>query len=448
LPRAGFCANSRTIDLNQKMDSSKFQQIEKIYQAALEMAPNRRREYLIEVCGSDDQLRKEVESLLSFDTPSDELISKTPDMLAAEMFSEMKQTDFKGKEIDQYEIISPIGKGGMGTVYLARDKSLGRKIAFKFLDRRFSQDQDRLQRFILEARTASALNHPNIITIFEVGEIDNHNFIATEFIEGKTLRQIIENEPLELMSVVEIAIQIASALKAAHDAGIIHRDIKPDNIMVRPDGLVKVLDFGVAKLSEQDLDAGISIRIETMQGMIIGTVDYMSPEQAGGEEVDTLTDIFSFGVVLYYLLAGKLPFIGDSPSQIINSILTKEPKSLNTFDENIPVELVKIVKKSLEKEKAKRFQSAKEMLHELQQFKKHLVVSEAISNSNQPNIANNSRTEVIDGTTKIEIQKVETEKHAGNIAVQTKSYLRKSIVFSTLFLLLAAIVIGFWYFFR
>ena len=352
------------------MDSTKFKEIEKIYQAALEISPEKRRAYLREVCGDDDELRKEVESLLSFDTPSDQLINKTPELLAAEMFSEMKQTDFEGKEIDQYEIISQIGKGGMGTVYLARDKSLGRKIAIKFLDKKFSQDQDRLQRFFLEARTASALNQPNIITIYQIGEVDDHHFIATEFIEGKTLRQIIENEPLKLMSVVEIAIQIASALKAAHDAGIIHRDIKPDNIMVRPDGLVKVLDFGVAKLSEQEFEDGISIRIETQQGMIIGTVDYMSPEQAGGEKVDTLTDIFSFGVVLYYMLAGKLPFEGESPSEIMSSILTKEPKSLDEFDENIPAELITIVKKALEKDKEKRFQTADEMLEELKQIQK------------------------------------------------------------------------------
>jgi serine/threonine-protein kinase len=430
------------------MDSSKFLQIEKIYQAALELAPNKRREYLMEICGDDDELRKEVESLLSFDTPSDQLISKTPDMLAAEMFSEIKKTDFKGKEIDQYEIISPIGKGGMGTVYLARDKSLGRKIAFKFLDVRFSQDKDRLQRFILEARTASALNHPNIITIYEVGEIDNHNFIATEFIEGKTLRQIIENEHVDLMSVVEIAIQIASALKAAHDAGIIHRDIKPDNIMVRPDGLVKVLDFGVAKLSEQDLEAGISIRIETMQGMIIGTVDYMSPEQAGGEEVDTRTDIFSFGVVLYYLLAGKLPFEGDSPSQIISSILKKEPKSLDKFDENIPVELVEIVKRSLEKEKSKRFQTAQEMLDELKQFRKHLLVSEAISNSKQPNTSSNSSTNSIEDSNLKEIQKVETSVNNSQVLSTEKTSLRNVLVFSTFLLLLAVISIGYLFFFR
>jgi serine/threonine protein kinase len=429
------------------MDLEKFKEIEKIYEATLKLPLEERSEFLEEVCGEDVELRKEVESLLSFDTPSDELINKTPDLLAAEMFSEIKQTDFKGKEIDQYEIISQIGKGGMGTVYLARDKSLSRRVAIKFLNKKFSQDQDRLQRFFLEARTASALNHPNIITIYQIGEIDNHHFIATEFIEGKTLRESIENEPLKLMSVVEIAIQIASALMTAHDAGIIHRDIKPDNIMVRPDGLVKVLDFGVAKLSEQEFGEGISIRIETQQGMIIGTVDYMSPEQAGGEKVDTLTDIFSFGVVLYYVLAGKLPFEGESPSEIMSAILTKEPKSLNQFDKNIPVEFITIVKKALEKKKENRFQTAEEMLNELKKFKKHLEISEEIGKSVQLSESKNSPADLTKEPTVDEIQKVETAENTGNITQERSGGFRKGFVFSTIFLLLAAIGIVFWYFF-
>lgn len=428
------------------MDSAKFQEIEKIYQAALEIPPQMRSAYLTETCGDDDELRKEVESLLSFDTPSDQLISKPPEALAAEMFSEMKQTDFKGKEIDQYEIISQIGKGGMGTVYLAKDKSLGRKIAIKFLDKKLSQDQERLQRFFLEARTASALNQPNIITIYEIGKSDDHHFIATEFIEGKTLREIIESEPPKIKSVVEIAIQIASALKAAHDAGIIHRDIKPDNIMVRPDGLVKVLDFGVAKLSEMEIEDGISIRIETQKGMIIGTVDYMSPEQAGGEKVDTLTDIFSFGVVLYYMLAGKLPFEGESPSSIIASILTKEPKSLGEFNEKIPSELIKIVKKSLEKEKEKRFQSANEMLEELKQFKKHLEVSEAIGKSARSKVSENSPEVIVNESTKDKMQNVDTAEYIQNNNGQSNIFHRKSIIFSIVLILLAVMGFSYWYF--
>ena len=428
------------------MNSINFKEIEKICKAALEISPEKRPAYLREICGDNDELLKEVESLLSFDTPSDELINKTPDLLAAEMFSELKQIDFKGTEIDQYEIISQIGKGGMGTVYLARDKSLGRKIAIKFLDKKFSLDQDRLQRFFLEARTASALNHPNIITIFEIGKLDSHHYIVTEFIEGKTLREIIGTELLEIKSVVEIAIQVASALKAAHDAGIIHRDIKPDNIMVRPDGLVKVLDFGVAKLSEQEFEDGISIRIETQQGMIIGTVDYMSPEQAGGEKVDTLTDIFSFGVVLYYVLAGKLPFEGESPSEIMTSILTKEPKSLDEFDENIPVEFIRIVKKALEKEKEKRFQTAQEMLDELKLFKKHLDVSEEIGKSVRSGISKSSLTDMTKGLTADRMRKVETAENPGKIFLQKNVYLRKGLVLGTLFLLLTIIGFIYWYY--
>ena len=341
------------------MDSKRFRKIEKIYQSALEVSAEDRSAFLAEACGEDVELRKEVESLLSFDDPSDKLIKQTPESLAADMFSEPENQDLSGEEFGNFELIKQIGKGGMGTVYLAGDKKLKRKVAIKFLDKKISREPERLRRFMLEAESASALNHPNIITIFEVGETEEANFIATEYIEGETLRERLKRESLKLTEALKIAIQIASALETAHDAGIIHRDIKPDNIMIRPDGLVKILDFGIAKLSRFRLEAEQNPKSETQNprstasGVIIGTANYMSPEQARGKSIDERSDIFSFGAVLYLMFGGKLPFEGETPSDIIASILKEEPEALTETDGDFPSELWKIIKKSLEKDREK-----------------------------------------------------------------------------------------------
>ena len=216
----------------------------------------------------------------------------------------------KGTRLGHYEIRSRIGAGGMGEVYLAEDTKLERRVALKILPSEFATDKDRMSRFVREAKSASALNHPNIITIYEIGESESTHFIATEFIDGETLNEYVKANPLDYKSALEIAIQIASALGEAHSAGIVHRDIKPDNMMVRASGLVKILDFGIAKLSEaapanvSSEDATAIKPLYTSPGMIIGTANYMSPEQAKGKAVDARTDIFSFGVVLYEMLSG------------------------------------------------------------------------------------------------------------------------------------------------
>ncbi|MCU1288656.1 MAG: serine/threonine protein kinase with repeat, partial [Acidobacteria bacterium] len=207
-----------------------------------------------------------------------------------------------GQHIGHYEILSAIDAGGMGEVYLAHDSRLDRKVALKTLPKEFAEDADRMSRFVREAKSASALNHPNIITIHEIGESEGTHYIATEFIDGKTLNEYARASPLDYKSALEIAVQIASALNEAHTAGIVHRDIKPDNVMIRASGLVKILDFGIAKLSapsESNEEAATAIKSGTSPGMIIGTASYMSPEQAKSKEVDARTDIFSFGVVLY-----------------------------------------------------------------------------------------------------------------------------------------------------
>src|SRR5437773_1080843 len=253
-----------------------------------------------------------------------------------------------GTKLGRYEIRSKIGAGGMGEVYLAHDTKLDRKVALKILPAEVAAHQDRMRRFVQEAKTASGLNHPNILTIYEIEQIDSVNFIATEFIDGVTLRQRMRNAPMKLREVLDVAVQIASALSAAHAANIVHRDIKPENAMLRRDGIVKVLDFGLAKLTEQsgstvDTDAPTAAQVNTDSGTVMGTARYMSPEQARGQKVDARTDIFSLGIVLYELLAGRAPFVGTNAIEVLGAILNHEAEPLSAPD--VPRELEHIVEK-------------------------------------------------------------------------------------------------------
>jgi serine/threonine-protein kinase len=279
--------------------------------------------------------------------------------------------------ISHYQIIDRLGAGGMGEVFLAEDLRLGRKVALKMLPAKFTADADRVRRFAQEARAASALNHPNIITIYEVGEVEGVHFIVTEFVNGETLRNLVRQRRLTLNEMLEIATQVASALVAAHAAGIAHRDIKPDNIMVRPDGYVKVLDFGLAKLiepvsSDSDSDA-LPDLTETLAGVVLGTVHYMSPEQARGVRIDVRTDLFSFGVVLFELITGELPFVGETRSDIISEILCKTlPPLVARSAEEIPNELAWIIHRMLAKDRNERYQSARQLLDDLKHVQRRL----------------------------------------------------------------------------
>ena len=267
----------------------------------------------------------------------------------------------------------------MGEVYLAQDTKLDRKVALKILPANVADDRNRMNRFVQEARAASALNHPNIITIYEIEQADSVSFIATEFIDGETLRQRIRIALLKLGEVLDVAAQIAGALSAAHVAGIVHRDIKPENIMLRHDGIVKVLDFGLAKLSEPlavaggpnvDSEAQTRANIKTDPGVVMGTAVYMSPEQARGLEIDARTDIFSLGVVLYEMVAGRLPFAGSSSSEVIASILSeKEPQPLARYSREVPAELERIVSKALRKDREQRYQTTKDLMLDLLSLK-------------------------------------------------------------------------------
>ncbi|HEX5702528.1 MAG TPA: protein kinase [Pyrinomonadaceae bacterium] len=284
---------------------------------------------------------------------------------------------FPQTDLSHYRIISKLGAGGMGEVYLAEDTRLDRKVALKILNEDVATDSERLRRFVQEAKAASALNHPNIITIHEIGETGNRHFIAIEFIDGETLHDRLKGGPMSLRSVLDAGIQIGSALQAAHDANIIHRDIKPENVMVRPDGLIKVLDFGIAKVtgpvtpSQVDAEAP-TLKGGTSPGTIVGTAAYMSPEQARAKPIDARTDIFSLGVVLYEMLTGRKPFEGETSMDVIAAILHKEPPPISESMPDVPAEIERIVNKQLRKDCDERYQTIKDLLIDLKDAQREL----------------------------------------------------------------------------
>jgi eukaryotic-like serine/threonine-protein kinase len=282
-----------------------------------------------------------------------------------------------GTSLGRYEIRSHLGAGGMGEVYLAKDTSLDRVVALKILPPEIASDQQRMQRFVQEAKSASSLNHPNILTIFEIGETNGAHFIATEFIDGITLRQHMAGRRLKLSEALDIAAQIAAALAAAHAVGIIHRDVKPENIMLRKDGYAKLLDFGLAKPTERqaslvDTEAQTQMLVNTSPGMVMGTVSYMSPEQARGYQLDARTDIWSLGCVLYEMIAGRVPFGGETTSDVIVAVLDREPPPLPGGPHETPLELQRILRKALRKDKEERYQTVKDLLVDLKALKQEV----------------------------------------------------------------------------
>ncbi|HEY8184776.1 MAG TPA: serine/threonine-protein kinase [Pyrinomonadaceae bacterium] len=360
------------------MTPERWQKVEDLLHGALDRPAHERASFLNDACAGDPQLKDEATSLIEAYDEAGDFIEQSA--LAQDARVLVADSDSKiGCSIGVYRIIERLGVGGMGEVYLAEDARLDRLVALKILPAYFASDDSRLRRFQREARAASALNHPNILTIHEVGESDDIYFIATEFIDGQTIRELAERQALKLGEVLDIGEQIASGLAAAHAAGIVHRDIKPENIMRRTDGLVKILDFGIAKLMEPDNLANVGeahrdARTRTEAGLVMGTVSYMSPEQARALPVDERTDIWSLGVVLYEMLAGRLPFTGTTRMDTMVAILDREPAPLcqidTQFSESFPLQ--RIVSKCLRKEMIDRYGSATELLSDLRSAREQL----------------------------------------------------------------------------
>ena len=383
------------------MQSEKWQQVSQIFERALALEAEDRAAYLENQCGQDQSLRREVELLIEAHQKAvaDDFMSRNaiekvaPLVIAGEKERETKPQLAEGQEVGHYQVIERIGAGGMGEVYLAKDKELHRTVALKILPTEVASDQRRMQRFKQEARIVSALNQPNILTIFEFAETDSLQFIASEYVDGKTLREYMRDKKLTLHELLDIAIQVTAALDAAHEAKIMHRDIKPENIMIRRrDGVVKVLDFGLAKLAEKSVAPGQSTDTEaatemlTRPGSLMGTINYMSPEQAQAQRVDERTDIWSTGVVLYEMAAGRAPFSGPTSSHTVVDILEKEPATLK----EVPAEFARIVRKTLAKNPRERYQTARDLLIDLKNFRKRLELDAELERSITPFPENNA----------------------------------------------------------
>ncbi|MFN2491428.1 MAG: protein kinase [Pyrinomonadaceae bacterium] len=361
------------------MTPERWQQIEEVLHGALDRRPQDRASFVEEECAGDDELKLEAASLVRAYEEADEFMERPAMAEDARVLVGPNFADNIGRDIGPYKILQRLGAGGMGEVYLAHDGRLDRLVALKILPAYFGVDDEHLRRFQREARAASALNHPNILTIHEVGESEGVRFIATEFIDGQTIRELIERRELTLGEVLDIAEQVASGLCIAHAAGIVHRDIKPENIMRRTDGLVKILDFGIAKLLEPEFveyshGTNSNVRLQTEAGLVMGTVSYMSPEQARGLLVDERTDIWSFGVVVYEMLAQHPPFEGNTRIDTMVSILEREPPPLSEVREVDPASalLEPILNKCLRKNKTQRYQAATDLLVDLHNVRRQL----------------------------------------------------------------------------
>jgi serine/threonine protein kinase/Flp pilus assembly protein TadD len=369
------------------MTPERWQQINRLWDAALELEGDERSVFLAAACAGDEALRAEVESLLAAHQQANSFIETPPSEAAEDLIADGRAR-LISHGIGPYQVMSELGRGGMGEVYLARDTRLGRHVALKLLPAEFTRDEDRVRRFEQEARATSALNHPNILTVYEIGKVDDVRFIATEFIEGETLSHRLARASLELREVLDIAMQTAGALAAAHQVGIVHRDIKPENIMLRPDGYVKVLDFGIAKLIQRE---ALPIEPEapaiTSAGMLLGTISYMSPEQAQGLPVDARTDIFSLGVVLYEMVAGHKPFAGESSAEVLVAILDREPPPLARFRQEAPRELQQVVNQALRKNREARYQTINDLLIDLKQLRDELEFNARLGRPASPNSA-------------------------------------------------------------
>jgi serine/threonine-protein kinase len=432
------------------MKPERWNHVDRLLDAALELPPDKRAAFLDKACAGDEELRKELDLLLASDDGAQSFLEKPALEVAAKAMADNKDS-ISGQTLGHYKIISRVGAGGMGEVYLAQDTKLDRKVALKTMPPGLAGDRNRMHRFVLEAKAASALNHPNILTIYEIGDIEGQPFIVTEFIDGMTLRERL-GSPLDTEEALDIAIQISSTLAAAQKIHIIHRDIKPENIMIRKDdGLVKVLDFGLAKMIQgtQPVDSAVdtALKVNTGPGVVIGTLAYMSPEQARGETVDERTDIWSLGVVLYEMIAGCSPFVAATSNEIISAILSKQAvPPLTRYARIVPERLEEIVEKSLAKNKEERYQTSKDLLIDLKRLQQTLQLKSASERSNSPEKFEVPTSSESDKPKFVEQGTSPTQpaSNAEYIVNQVRSHKRAALTSLAVVLLIAAGVFYFW----
>jgi Tol biopolymer transport system component/tRNA A-37 threonylcarbamoyl transferase component Bud32 len=382
------------------VEPERWRRIETLFHGALSCEHRQRSSYLDEACSGDGDVRRRIESLLACHEVAEDFL-ETPalERLARDIAEDQTHgsspgepdPNLSGRTVSRYAVLEKLGKGGMGVVYKARDTQLGRLVALKFLRTELSSDRQPMERLQREARAASALDHPNICTVYEIGEFEGDPFISMQYLDGPTLKRLCERKPLPLDTMLDLAIQIADALDAAHSGGIVHRDIKPANILVTGRGQAKLLDFGIAKLTgapvrtagpEEQLAGGWGSDLTlTRGGAALGTLAYMSPEQARGEDLDARTDLFSFGAVLYEMATGAPPFQGETPVDVVRGILDRDPALLSRVQPEVPRRLEEIVQKALEKDKERRYQGAAEICLDLKNLKRETELHPAAAMS-------------------------------------------------------------------
>ncbi|HEX7317123.1 MAG TPA: LpqB family beta-propeller domain-containing protein [Pyrinomonadaceae bacterium] len=400
------------------MDAELWKQVDELLDAALELPPAEREGYVASACGGNEELRREVLSLLRAQEQAGTFLAGSAMRAAAQALARESDGRIRGtlvsKEIGNYRVEKLLGAGGMGEVYLAFDARLNRKVALKILPPEFVADAERVARFEREARAVSALNHPNLVTIYDLGRLDGLHYIAMEYVEGRTLREVAGSR-IKLKELLSVVTQAAEALAAAHAAGVVHRDVKPENIMLRADGYVKVLDFGLAKLLEPTSDGGAA---ETQAGAVMGTLAYMSPEQAAAEPLDPRTDVWSLGVVLYELATGRKPFVGNNRRETVNAILSEEPAPATETDPALPPELDHILSKALEKDRELRYQTVSDLRADLKRLWREIESAPSQGVSGR-------------GSSRV-----------GHAAGRARAYAKPLLVVASLLLVVAAVFVG------
>src|SRR6266705_1344886 len=351
-----------------------WQQVQQVFDAALQRSPDQLQEFLDQECGSNEELRREVESLLAAHHESGSFMAEPAVAGLAEVLHRATSRFQPGDMLGGYKVLDLVGRGGMGEVYRARDTRLKREVALKVLPQVFAADSERLRRLDQEARSAAALNHPNIISVHDMGTADGSPYIVSELLEGQNLGEVLRQGAVSGRKALDYAVQAARGLAAAHDIGIIHRDLKPENLFITKDGQLKILDFGLAKLTRSDdLGPGSSSgeAPQTEAGRVFGTVGYMSPEQVRGQSADHRSDIFSFGAILYELFSGKRAFSGDSPADTMSAILHQDPPELTRATPPVHAAVDHTIRHCLEKNPLERFQSAHDLAFQLQEAAEH-----------------------------------------------------------------------------